>query len=67
MKCACGYEYEESYDKEHKCMIPIKGDESFLLSELNITYNYTEGSYYKTLESRTVYICPECGTLKIDI
>jgi hypothetical protein len=58
MKCNCGYDDTDS--------VVTIGIEPFIRTELKVTYE-SEGDYYKNLNSRTVYICPKCGTLKINL
>ena len=64
MKCfACNYEYEADYKNME--IVVLKGDEEF---------NYLKGSffingsdYFRTPSEVTLYVCPKCGTVKIDI
>jgi hypothetical protein len=58
MICNCGYD-----DEDFDVTIEV---EPFIRTELKVTYE-SEGNYYKNLNSRTVYICPKCGALKINL
>ena len=58
MKCNCGYD-----DTDSDVTIGI---EPFIRTELKVTYE-SEGNWHKNLNCRTVYICPKCGMLKIDL
>jgi len=61
MKCACGYEDHQYNELGER----IKGIE-FIQAELKVSFE-TDGNYYRQVKSETVYICPECGTLKISL
>jgi len=75
MRCICEYEYETEwkpnpYNKKGLGKeIVIKGNKPFkkleIIAKQNITHNY--GS--DTFEHRdtSIYACPKCGTLKLDI
>ena len=63
MKCVCGYkDFEYSEDGSEI----IKFNEDFIQSELKVYYE-TDGNYRRQTRSKTVYIYPKCGTLKINI
>lgn len=64
MKCVCGYEngYKQNENKELIFCHGERGD--FALSELEISYK-VKGEFYEVLCSSRVWICPDCGTLKI--
>ena len=64
MKCTCGYESVIKYENFEK--IVTKGDEEFMRTKFEISYD-SENDYYSDLKSSPVYICPKCGTLKIDL
>jgi hypothetical protein len=67
MKCNCGYEYEEGTRQDGTWGILI-GHHEFKKSTLTITYNNEQGEWdCDRLVNKIVYICPKCGTLKIDI
>lgn len=59
MKCVCGYEYNTKYENGKEILI---GDEEFIPSKNSLTYRAD-----KDLCNKTIFICPKCGTLKIDI
>jgi len=62
MKCVCGYdEYEYNNDGEI-----INKKKEFIRSDMKIPFE-TDGNYYRQNKIETVYICPECGTLKISL
>jgi hypothetical protein len=63
MKCVCGYE-DFIYNEDESEI--IKFNEDFIQSELKVVFE-ADGNYYRQLKSETVYICPKCGTLKINI
>jgi hypothetical protein len=52
MKCNCGYD-------------DTIGIEPFIRTELKVTYK-SDDPYRDYFCSKTVYICPNCGTLKIN-
>lgn len=60
MKCVCGYD-SEKLGKDFT-RIKIKGF---------VPENKEEGNFYIDMDKNSVYmtgyICPKCGTLKIDI
>lgn len=56
MECVCGYNVDYN----------IECDKDFIQSELKVSFE-KDGNYHKIITSETVYICPECGTLKINI
>jgi acetone carboxylase gamma subunit len=60
MKCVCGYEYSDDYDENGEQI--LIGDEEFLISKFELPYNQ-----YEDIKIETVFICPKCGTLKVDI
>lgn len=66
MKCACGYECEITYKNKYEEF--IKGDEQFIETKIQcyIIPNWAS-SYSSRTEEKTVYACPKCGTLKINI
>lgn len=69
-KCVCGYEYEYNYTDGQV----VKGDKPFIpisigKDDLRVFYEdrdrrdyYSDGKY-----EVTIYACPKCGTLKINI
>lgn len=62
MKCrACKYEYEK---RMMGLGIEGKGDEEFLTSKTPII---VDDCSYRGERVETVYICPKCGTLKINL
>jgi len=69
MKCfACDYAYEQDYisevpkgrRKERDVLKTIKGDVDFIRSDMKITY-------HDNFQAHTIFICPKCGTLRINI
>jgi len=74
MKCVCGYEKITDWDTyELKSKLEEfpdfkNGDEDFKMSNSTINFQLREIDYYENGESNeTIYACPKCGTLKIDI
>ena len=57
IKCICGY--KQGYDIELQKNI---GDDEFILSELQLTYEYDY-----TDRKKAILVCPRCGTLKINL
>ena len=64
MTCVCGYETIGGYYSDDKdCWIPEDGDHGlFLKSKLDIVILRDD-----ILIDYDLYICPKCGTLKINI
>lgn len=60
MKCICGYEYGATYNGDGKQI--LIGDIEFEIAEESI-YLKIGTAYVK----KSIFICPKCGTLKIDI
>jgi rubredoxin len=67
MKCeACKYEYNVKYDEDGEEI--LIGNEQFISSELRITINQKQGAWdCDRLSVETVWICPKCGALKVEI
>ena len=66
LTCACGYKAGRGdvFDEEEGTVDIIEeGDEPFVKSKMKMYL----GSKYGFPEFRIVYICPKCGTLKINI
>ena len=48
--------------------MPINGDEEWISSNSSINFQIYEAGYSSDgAENKTIYACPKCGTLKIDI
>lgn len=64
-KCpVCGYEYHEYTGSSQQKT--TAGSDPFI--ELHTKATYTTGSYYtRRLEETTIYACPKCGTLQIQV
>ena len=60
MKCLCGYEYDFDFIDGEKVI--IKGDEDFLQSK---TYVVVETFYQ--ISTKAIFVCPKCGTLRVDL
>lgn len=68
MKCACGYECEISWENKYREFVKVKGDEEFIETKIQCYINPDWAlGYSSRTEERTVYACPKCGTLKINI
>lgn len=65
MKCICGYEHEEEFDNEDRYYKTINGDDKF--KEICGTFLIEDDDYYKLKREVSIYACPKCGTLKIEI
>lgn len=67
MKCVCGYEYDYIYENEsEEAIVGDNGDEPFINSGLYAVFE-TEYGRISMTKKETVYICPKCGTLKIEV
>lgn len=64
MKCVCGYEYDYNFIDGEK--VVITGDKPFINSGLWAVFEIDD-DYYPTVTRETIYICPKCGTLKIEV
>jgi len=63
MKCVCGYKYY--FDTETGKTV---GDKDFImLEEVNAKRSVTNGYGYEYLSNATIYACPKCGTLKLNL
>ena len=64
MKCLCGYEYEDNgYMAWHKKYKVLKGDKAFIIAKNDILVD-TE---LDGLIEHHIYICPKCGTVKVEL
>ena len=68
MKCVCGYEYrkdEHGWDKDDTwVLLPDVGDDPFRLCRTPLVFkgeNYWDGDI-----SVYPWMCPKCGTLKVE-
>jgi hypothetical protein len=62
MKCeACKYEYNVKYDEDGEEI--LIGDEQFIPSKTTLTYSPEKWELYNS----TIWICPKCGALKIEL
>lgn len=60
----CGYKHTKEMNYTQKT---IEGDETFIKME-NIELNSTDRSYYyPSHNTHTIYACPKCGVLQIEI
>ena len=71
MKCTCGYEYEEE-DIDYSdgsIVLPQVGDEPFLKCESVYFAFPTFNKFNERTGSNvsSIYACPKCGTVKVDI
>lgn len=67
MKCVCGYEHESGIDDNGVWQKNLIGDESFVVSETELKFNLSiRESVYSNVYKK-IYVCPKCGTLKIDL
>ena len=68
MKCVCGYEekYIQSDPADPESLYP--DNKQFYKAGLNVTIDKNEGPWdCRRFVNKEVYICPECGTLKINV
>lgn len=63
MKCLCGYEKYESFDREK----PDKGDEDFIEVDGNFTVDQKYDNYPKETIKVSLYACPKCKTIKVHL
>jgi len=62
MKCyACNYEYEEDYSNGKYIITKGEKYKEFICSDMKISFERCN-----RINVRTIYICPNCGTLKVD-
>ena len=69
MKCVCGYEcvviVEDCCDFNPQFEV---GNREFFKANLTLTINEKQGDWdHDRLVFKDVYVCPKCGTLKVDI
>ena len=74
MKCLCGYErisewseweFEQAIEQNPDF---VNGEEAFIESNSSMNFQMRESDYSSDGSSNcTIYACPKCGTLKIDI
>lgn len=73
MRCLCGYAHygndswglEQELEKHPEF---VDGDKEFISTNSSMNFKMDEGDYYGNgYENKTIFACPECGTLKIDI
>lgn len=63
MKCVCGYKHY--FDVETGKTI---GDKEFIiLEEVNAKRNVISNCGFDYLANATLYACPKCGTLKLNL
>ncbi len=61
MKCVCNYEYEEEFTREGNHIV-LKGSSPFLKgTDLVVKEPCNSPKLY------AIYVCPMCGTLKINV
>lgn len=64
--CVCGHIHYESWEihtAEADDQLPIGDNKPFIYARSEVHY---DGSYGAVI-SRTILICPKCGTLKVNI
>lgn len=64
MKCVCGYEKEEAWRSDDGVQ---KGDEDFIYLETAVIKIENKDSYYSDKKETSLYACPKCGMVKIDL
>lgn len=71
MKCICGYYHLEDWKIENEDIVfqdelrKNNGTEKF--KEIYGTFLIKGSDYYETKHEISIYACPKCGTLKIEI
>lgn len=66
MKCVCGYEHGFKQNENGELIFCYGEYGSFILSKIDIPYK-VKGDFYEVLCNSSVWICPKCGTLKIQM
>lgn len=61
---ACGYKYTEETKAYSRA---IEGDDKFIEMEDFALHSTDRSDYYHQHKSHTVYACPKCGVLQIQI
>lgn len=70
MKCICGYEHIELYDVQGRQDVEPSfknGDKPFFTLDGDVYFRDENTGVFSKGNIHTVYACPECGTLKIDL
>lgn len=70
MKCICGYEYLDEFDLKYRLKKEPNfknGDEDFIYTSNSINFTHPLCSPFSCGYDHSVYVCPSCGTLKIDV
>lgn len=71
MKCVCGYEYDEEWNSEERRYVVILGDKPFIRlytsNDIKVYYKRRSDYYSNGEEEVSLYACPKCGTVKVDI
>lgn len=71
MKCQCGYEYVSDWSLEDILEDNpsfVNGKNEFIPSKNEIQFMFHDGDCYSDgYMNKTIYACPECGTLKIEV
>lgn len=63
MKCICGYEHEEEYNKEIKGYVTTVGKEEFC--RVYGTFLCETSGYYREKFYVSLYACPKCNTVQL--
>lgn len=62
---ACGYKHVEDLDSSyHKT---IEGDDKFIEMEGIELHSTDRSYYYPSHNTHTIYACPKCGVLQIEV
>ena len=61
---ACGYRYVEDLNCSYKT---IEGDDDFIKMEDIKLHSTDRSHYYPTHNTHTIYACPKCGVLQIEV
>ena len=72
MKCLCGHGYKEAeedcVDGEWIELSPQIGEEPFISTSTTTLINNKRGLWdVDRWEKKTIYACPSCGTLKVEL
>ena len=59
----CGYKHTKEMGVHGKA---IEGDDEFIEME-DVLHSQKRSSYFSDIRSHSVYACPKCGTLQIEV
>ena len=62
---SCGYRYVE--DLKTACNDVIEGDDEFIKMEGIELHSTDDSGWYPSHNTHTIYACPKCGVLQIEV